>query len=214
MSSANGALATALADLEEERTSELVQRALDAGEDSLAILEQCREGMALVGKRYEENEYFLSDLILAAEIFKNCMATLQPRLATGSVKSRGTVVFGTVKGDVHDIGKNIVVALLRGNGMEVHDLGVDVPPEAIVAKVKETGASIVGLSALLTVSFEGMKDTVDALARAGLRDSVKVMVGGGPVDESVRRYVGADAVGRDATAAIELANRFALEVVR
>lgn len=201
-------LTAALADLEEETVLKLAQERLDAGDDPMAILKSCHEGMAMIGKRYEESEYYVSDLIMAGEIFKQTMAVLSPRLKGDSSGTRGKVVAGTVKGDIHDIGKDIVVTLLKAANYDVLDLGVDVPPEKFVEAVKENGATIVGLSGLLTISFETMKETVAALEAAGVRSKVKVMVGGGPVNEMVRDYVGADAFGADAQAAVTICNQW------
>jgi methanogenic corrinoid protein MtbC1 len=201
-------LAAALADLEEESVLKLAQERLDAGDDPMAILKSCHEGMAMIGKRYEESEYYVSDLIMAGEIFKEAMAVLSPHLKADSAGTRGKVVTGTVKGDIHDIGKDIVVTLLKAANYDVLDLGVDVPPQKFVEAVKESKATIVGLSGLLTISFESMKETIEALNAAGLRSRVKVMVGGGPVTEMVRAYVGADAFGADAQAAVTLCNQW------
>jgi len=201
-------LATALADLEEESALKLVQERLDAGDDPMAILKSCHEGMAMVGKRYEGSEYYVSDLIMAGEIFKEAMALLGSRLKADTSSKRGKVVAGTVKGDIHDIGKDILVTILKAANYDVLDLGVDVPPQKFVEAVKESGATIVGLSGLLTTSFESMKETVAAFEAAGLRSRVKVMVGGGPVNEMVRAYVSADAFGADAQAAVTLCNQW------
>ena len=180
MSSQNDKLINALVDLEEDTFNSLFEDALAAGEDPLILLEKCRKGMEIVGKHFEDKEYFLTDLIMAAEIFKTASSQLEPKLIqTGKVESAGTVVFGTVHGDIHDIGKDIVVAMLRGAGFTVHDLGVDAPTQAFVDKVKETDATIVGMTGLITISYDSMKDTIDALAAAGLRERVKVMIGGG-----------------------------------
>jgi len=193
-----------MSDLEEEAVLQIVQARLEAGDDPLAILNDCREGMALVGKRYEAGEYYVSDLIMAGEIFKQATALVGTKFDIGAGEKRGVVVVGTVKGDIHDIGKDLVVSLLKANGYEVIDLGVDAPAEKFVAAVQSSGAPVVGLSGLLTISFDAMKDTVAALDAAGLRPGVKVMIGGGPVTEQVRAYAGADAVGADAQAAVAL----------
>lgn len=195
-------LVRALSDLEEELVLKLVQERLDAGDEPLDIIAACREGMADVGKRYEAQEYYVSDLIMAGEMFKQAMAVIGEKFQTDSGPTRGTVVVGTVKGDIHDIGKDIVVSLLQAGNYKVVDLGVDVPPGKFVEAVKESGAEVVGLSGLLTISFDAMKETVDALKAAGL--PVKVMIGGGPVSEQVRAYAGADALGVDAQAAVTL----------
>ena len=199
-------LATALSDLEEELALKLVQERLDAGDDPLAIIADCREGMALVGKRYESGEYYVSDLIMAGEVFKQASGLVAAKFQIEEGEKLGKVVVGTVQGDIHDIGKDLVVTLLKANNFEVVDLGVDVPAERFVKAVQESGAKIVGLSGLLTISFDSMKETVSALDAAGLRSQVKVMVGGGPVTEQVRNYVGADAHGSDAQEAVSLAN--------
>ncbi len=205
----NGKLASALIELEEQQVAAMVAQQLSAGTPPLTILDEMRRGMTEIGDRFASGTYFLTDLIMAAEIFGKVMKEVEPRLTGDRGGAAGDVVFATVKGDVHDIGKNIVVAMLRGADFRVHDLGVDVPPERIVEKLKETHAGVLGLSALLTTSFDSMKATVEAMRQAGLRDRVKVMVGGGPVDERVRAYVGADACGHDAQQAVSLARQFA-----
>jgi 5-methyltetrahydrofolate--homocysteine methyltransferase len=204
-------LALAMADLEETKVQGLVKAGLAAGASPNQLLEQCREGMTLIGKRFESGEYFLSDLIMAGEIFKTAAAELTAHGGGGGA-SKGTVVLGTVRGDIHDIGKDIVVTMLRGAGYDVQDLGVDVPAHRFVESVKATGARVVGMSGLLTISFDPMKETVAALRAEGL--PVKVMIGGGPVSESVRAYVGADALGLDAQAAVALTDQWLAQEVR
>jgi methanogenic corrinoid protein MtbC1 len=201
-------LTTAMADLEEATVLKLVKTKLDAGENPMAILASCREGMALVGKRFEACEYYVSELVMAGEIFKQATALLSSRLKTDAIGQRGKVVIGTVKGDIHDIGKDIVVSLLKAANYDVRDLGVDVPPQNFVDAVKETGATVVGLSGLLTVAFDSMKETIIALASAGMRSKVKVMIGGGSVTERVQLYAGADAWGTDAQTAVSLCNQW------
>ena len=204
-------LAAAISDLEDERATELVQQRLGRGDDAAAILASCQDGMIQVGKRYEAGEYFISDLMMAGEIFKKATASLGPRIKTGGA-GRGRIVIGTVKGDIHNIGKDIVVGLLKASGYEITDLGVDVPAQKFVQAVKETGARIVGLSGLLTIAFDSMKKTIDALGRAGL--TVKVMIGGGPVSATVQQYTGADAWGNNAQTAVSLANEWSKEAVK
>lgn len=206
-------LTQALSDLEEDAVLALVQERLDAGEDPLAILAECREGMVQVGQRYESGEYYVSDLIMAGEIFKRANAMLAEKYESDAGEVRGKVVVGTVEGDIHDIGKDLVVGMLRANGYGVTDVGVDATPAKFVEAVQASGATIVGLSGLLTISFDAMKATVDALADAGLRGGVKVMIGGGPTTEQVREYVGADGLGSDAQAAVALCSQWALETV-
>jgi methanogenic corrinoid protein MtbC1 len=199
-------LATAISDLEEVQVLQMVQERLASGTDPQAILTACRDGMALVGQRYEAGEYYVSELIMAGEMFKQTNALLAPHFAAGGGATKGKVVVGTVKGDIHDIGKDLVVGMLKAGGYEVIDLGVDVPAEKFVAAVKESGAKVVGLSGLLTIGFDAMKETVEALKATGL--PVKVMVGGGSLTEKVREYVGADALGNDAQSAVSLTNQW------
>jgi len=202
-------LVNALADLKEEEALKLVKEMLDAGEDSFKIMEYIRRGMEIVGNRFANSEYFISDLIYAGEILKAITALIKPKLAKGAeAKKLGKIIIGTVAGDIHDIGKDIVVFMLEVNGFEVYDLGVDVPPEKFVEKIKETGAPVVGLSGFLTIAFDSMKQTVEAIKKAGLRDKVKIMIGGGQITEEVRRYVGADAYGKDAMEAVALAKKW------
>jgi methylmalonyl-CoA mutase cobalamin-binding domain/chain len=201
-------IAALIAEVEEEETLEEVRRALDDGADPLALVESLREGMMVVGDRFEAKEYFLPDLIIAAEIFKGAIALLEPRLQTTDISNKGTVVIGTVQGDIHDIGKNMVATMLKCNGYDVHDLGVDVSPQAYVEKVSQTKAGLVAMSGLLTLAFDAMKDTVDALAEAGLRNDIKIIIGGGPVNEKVLEYSGADALGNDPAEAVRLAQQY------
>ncbi len=201
-------ISSLIAEIEEDKTLAAVKEALSQGTDPLSLVEALREGMSVVGERFESKEYFLPDLIMAGEIFKQSVALIEPYLAGSNNVSKGTVVVGTVQGDIHDIGKNLVVTMLRCNGYEVHDLGVDVAPQVLVDKVRETGAGLLGLSGLLTLAFDAMKSTIDALQEAGLREQTKVMIGGGPVNEAVMEYCGADAVGKDPTEAIKLAIAF------
>lgn len=202
------ALATMLAELKEKETLEEIGKALNAGTDPLKLVEGLRDGMSEVGRLFEEKEYFLSELIMSAEIFKEAIQLIEPHLAAGTGTPKGSVVIGTVKGDIHDIGKNIVATLLRCGGYEVHDLGVDIPADDFVRKLKETGAPVLALSGLLTLAFDSMKETVDNLSEAGLRDGVKVIIGGGPVNDKVMEYSGADAWGVDASQAVKLVDQF------
>ena len=201
-------LKQAMSDLSEEEVLKLVKDALAADTDPMAILADLRDGMADVGKRYESQEYYVSDLIMAGEMFKQASALVSEKFGSSGGETRGKVVIGTVAGDIHDIGKDIVVSLLKANNFEVINLGVDVPPEKFVEAVKDSGATVVALSGLLTISFDSMKETIEALDAAGLRDEVKVLVGGGPVTEQVCEFVGADAVGADAQAAVALAEKW------
>ncbi len=195
----------AFTELDEDLALLLVKDALAAGMPAFEILKACQDGMTAVGKRFECQDYFVSDLMMSGEIFKQIGVLLEPGLKAGGSKTTGKVVFGTVKGDIHDIGKDIVVNMLKSANFEVIDLGVDVPPETFIKAIKDSGATVVGMSGLLTLAFDSMKATVEAMQAAGLRDKVKVMVGGGPVDANVCKFVGADAWGADAQYAVTLA---------
>jgi methanogenic corrinoid protein MtbC1 len=202
-------LVKTLADLKEQEVIKIVQDRLNAKEDPLKILEDARKGMEIVGKRFASSEYFIPDLVYSGEILKSVTELVKPKLAKAAEsKKLGKIVFGTVAGDIHDIGKNIVVFMLDVNGFEVHDLGIDVPVQKFVDKIKETGAPIVGLSGFLALAFDSMKQTVDAIKAAGLRDNVKVMIGGGQITEEVRKFTGADAYGKDAMAGVSLAKKW------
>ncbi|MDD5205929.1 MAG: corrinoid protein [Desulfobacterales bacterium] len=193
-------LGKALLELNEEKVYLLVRKKLEAGESADRIIHECNSGMVEVGARFERGEYYISELVMSGEILASVMKELGPLL--GSVQqgpSLGKVVIGTVKGDIHDIGKNIVVMFLKGSGFEVIDLGVDVPAEVFVKTVKKEGAKVVGLSVLLNSMFTAMKDVVDKLVEAGLRDQVKVLIGGSPCNEDVRRFTGADYYAKDAS---------------
>lgn len=198
-------LATALKDLDEKKVNEQVEAMLESGISALEIINACNDGMVAVGELFSEGKYYISQLLFSAEILKQVMKRLDPLLEQGAATGvQGKVILGTVKGDIHDIGKNIVATLLRGSGFEVIDLGVDVPPEKFVSAVKETGAKILGLSALLNFTYPEMKNVVDAIATAGLRDAVKIIIGGAPVDEQVRTYSGADFVAKDAVDGVKI----------
>jgi len=160
-----------------------------------------------VGKRYEEEEYFVPELLLSARAMKGSMELLRPLLTAQGAKPTGTVAIGTVKGDLHDIGKNLVASLLEGGGFEVIDLGADVPPEKFIEAIRDKGAHIVCLSALLTVTMPSMKTTIEALKQAGLRDQVKVLVGGAPVTQQYAKDIGADGYGESASNAVALARK-------
>jgi methanogenic corrinoid protein MtbC1 len=195
----------ALAELNEELTLRLVKTALAARVPAYEVLRACQDGMTEVGRRFECQDYFISELMMSGEIFRQLSAILEPGLKAGGTHSAGKVVIGTVKGDIHDIGKDIVVNMLKSANFEVLDLGVDVPPEKFISALKESGASVLGMSGLLTLAFDSMKATVQALEAADLRSKVRVMIGGGPVDGNVCRVVGADDWGANAQHAVRLA---------
>jgi methanogenic corrinoid protein MtbC1 len=202
-------LINTLADLKEKEALQLVEERLRAGEEPLKILDDARGAMEIVGKRFAAGEYFIPELVYSGELLKRINDMVKPKLAKATnVKPQGKVVLGTVAGDIHDIGKDIVAFMLDVNGFEVYDLGVDVPAQKFVEKIKESGAPIVGLSGLLTLAYDSMKQAVEAIKDAGLRNKVKIMIGGGQIDEEIRKYTGADAYGRDAMAAVDLARQF------
>jgi 5-methyltetrahydrofolate--homocysteine methyltransferase len=202
-------LVNALADLKEEEALKIVKDRLSAGEDSLKILEDARKGMEIVGNRFTSSDYFIPDLVYSGEILKEVTELVKPKLSKAvESKKLGKIVFGTVAGDIHDIGKDIVVFMLDVNGFEVHDLGIDVPVQKFVDKIKETGAPIVGLSGFLALAFDSMKETVEAIKAAGLRDKIKIMIGGGQMSDEIKNYTGADAYGKDAMAGVGLAKKW------
>ncbi|NLZ38388.1 MAG: cobalamin-binding protein [Firmicutes bacterium] len=198
-------LAKALRDLDEDKVNELVDAKLEQKVSPIDIINECNEGIVAVGELYASGKYFLTDLMLSGEIMQGVMAKLEPYIAVMSAERQiiGTAVIGTVSGDIHDIGKNIVVNLLRSHGFKVIDLGVDVPTENFVEMVKTSGTKVLGLSALLNTTYPEMKNVIEALKEAGLRDQVKVIIGGAVVNEDVREFTGADAYANDALAGVE-----------
>lgn len=208
-------LIASMTNLEENEVLTIVRQRVELGDDPMSLLEECRAGMAVVGDLFQKREYFLGELMMCGEIFKQAMAIIEPRL-TGKARTTtiGRMVLGTVKGDIHNIGKDFVAGLLRIHGFEVFDLGTDVEPELFADKAAETGAPIVGMSGLITPSFEWMKETVKAIERRNLRDKVRVIIGGGITIKQVQDYVGADAFTRDAAEGVEICKRFLEEVKR
>ena len=202
-------LVKAIADMREEKALKLVKEMVEGGSEPVAILDAAREAMGIVGQRYDEGAYFLPELILAGEMLNQITDIVKPALAKlPEIKRHGKVVIGTVEGDIHDVGKNIVSFMLDVNGFEVLDLGVDVPAQKFVEAIRDFQPQVVGLSGFLTLAFEVMKETVEAIKTAGLRDEVKIMIGGGQVNEEIRKYAGADAYGKDAMAGVSLAQKW------
>lgn len=202
-------LVTAIADLHEEDALRIAKERLDTGDDPLKILGDSRKAMEIVGKRFESKEYFIPDLVYSGEILQEITEMVKPKLdKVVEIERLGKVVIGTVAGDIHDIGKNIVTFMLDISGFEVHDLGVDVPTQKFIEKIEETKAEIVGLSGFLTLAFDAMKETIDVIRDAGLRDRVKIMIGGGQINDEIRKYTGADAYRPDAMSAVSLAKEW------
>jgi methanogenic corrinoid protein MtbC1 len=198
-------LVNAIADMREEQALKLVRGMVEGGSDPMAILDSARDAMDIVGQRYDKGEYFLPELMLAGEMMNQITDMIKPELAKlPEVKRHGKVLIGTVDGDIHDIGKNIVSFMLDVNGFDVLDLGVDISAQKFVEAIRDFEPQVVGLSGFLTLAFDAMKETVDAIQAAGLRDQVKIMVGGGQMDDQVRAHTGADAYGSDAMAAVKL----------
>ena len=203
-------LVEAIVDMREEEALKLVREMVESNSDPRAILDASREAMDLIGQRFEEGTYFLPELMLAGEMMNQITEIIKPKLAEMPDRERhGKVLIGTVEGDIHDIGKNIVSFMLDVNGFEVLDLGVDVPPQKFVEAIQEFQPQVVALSGFLTLSFDSMKNTVAAIKSAGLRDKVKIMIGGGQINEEVNEYAGADGYGKDAVAGISMAKKWA-----
>ena len=202
-------LINAFTQMREEDALKITQDMLDAGTSPNDILDACRAALDAIGKRFEEGAYFLPELMLAGEIMTQITEIVKPKLAeTPESERHGKVLIGTVAGDIHDIGKNIVSFMLDANGFEVLDLGVDVPPKKFVKAIKDFKPQVVALSGFLTLAFDAMKDTVAAIESAGQRDKVKIMIGGGQVNEEIKEYAGADGYGKDAMAGVSLAKKW------
>ncbi|MBC7259071.1 MAG: corrinoid protein [Chloroflexi bacterium] len=203
-------IATKLYEGEDEEVAELVQQALDSGLTPKEILQDgLIAGMDQVGKDFKAGDLFVPEVLIAARAMHAGMNVLRPLLSASDSPTVGKYVIGTVKGDLHDIGKNLVKMMLEGAGFETVDLGTDVAPEAFVQAVQEHKPRIVGMSALLTTTMVNMKSTIDALQEAGLRDSVKIMVGGAPVTAAFAQQIGADAYAPDAATAVDVARKLA-----
>jgi methanogenic corrinoid protein MtbC1 len=186
---------------------EIMQR-LGDGEAPIQLIRELQDGMGQIGQKFESGDYFLSELLMSADLFTKAMEILEPKLQESAMDTIGTIVIGTPKGDIHDIGKNIFCTVAKGNGFEIIDLGIDVPARRFVDAVAEIKPQILGFSALLTPSFEPMKTVVDLLIEQDLRDQVKIIVGGGVTTETVRKYVGADTQTADVMEGIKLCKGF------
>ena len=200
-------LTSALVEMREDDVLAAVRAANEAGTPPADIIAALQAGMKDIGDKYEAGEYFLSELIMSAEIFKRALEELGLDKSAADTGTRGTVVLGTVHTDIHDIGKNIVASVLSANGFKVVDLGVDVPVQQFVDAARENDAKVIGLSCLLTTAFPAMQETVAAFAAAGLRDKVTIMIGGGPVNDDLAQQLGADGAGASAQDAVILAGK-------
>jgi 5-methyltetrahydrofolate--homocysteine methyltransferase len=201
-----------LSDMNEDDAFALAKRMLlEEGADPLRVLELCRKAMDIVGKRFEQGEYFLPELVLAGEMLENIGAIAKPLISQGPGESKrlAKVLIGTVHGDLHDIGKNIVSFMLDINGFEVKDIGVDVPVQTFLEEIDAFKPDVIGLSGFLTIAFDSMKETIAAIESKGMRENRKIMIGGGQIDEAVRNYTGADAFGINAVEAVTLCKGWA-----
>ena len=199
-------LIQAMADMQEEKALQETKRLLNEGIDPTAILNACTTAMQTVGERFETGEYFLPQLIMAGTILKQISEMVKPYIQeqSKSATGHGRVLIGTVKGDIHDIGKNMVTFLLEANGLEVKDIGIDQHPDQFVEAIRQFQPDVVGLSGLLTVAFESMKETVMTIENAGLRDSTRIIIGGAQVSAQVKDYTGADAFAPQAFAGLRI----------
>jgi 5-methyltetrahydrofolate--homocysteine methyltransferase len=201
-----------LVELERDQVLSEVKERLSKGEDPMKIFEECKQGMELVGEKYKNKEYFLAELMLSGDLFREATEMIEPYLGEkkkeGDIK--GKIILATIQGDIHDLGKNILATLLKLERFEVYDLGVDVSPDIVVEKVKEIQPDFLGFSALLTVTFDPMKEVIDKLKEAGLRDKLKIMVGGGITTMLVKDYIGADFQTIDAVQGVQ----YCLELIK
>ncbi len=205
-------LIDAIVELREEEAIGLVKELLDKNVDPYDILNNCRKAVEIIGQRYEKGDYFMPELMLTGEMLNQISELTKEKItddvAQDESKFIGKVVIGTVQGDIHDIGKNIVCFMLDINGFKVINLGEDVPASKFIEAIKEHRPQIVGMSCLLTLAFDKMKETVKAIDEAGLRDKVKIMIGGAPINEQIKEYAGADGWGKDAVEAVSLAKKW------
>jgi len=203
-------LIDAFTDMREEDTARIARELIDSGVDPLSVLEAARQALEIIGQRFETGEAFIPELLMSGEMMKDISNYARPKIMRGAEEGKklGRVLIGTVAGDIHNLGKDIAITMLDINGFEVVDMGVDVPARTFVEKIREIQPDVVGMSGLLTLAFDAMKETVEAIEAAGLRGSVKIMIGGATVDESIRDYVGADAYAPTAMAGVSLAKQW------
>jgi len=200
-------LTQALGELDEEKVTQMLTDFVNSNpseQEAQEVVNACQQGMGIVGDLFEKGEYFVGDLIFAGELLTEAINILKPVIGSKSDQTVGTIVLGTVHGDLHDIGKNIFRSMAEAAGFMVHDLGTDQPVEAFVEKVRQLKPDIVGMSGVLTLAIDSMKDTVEGLKKAGLRDDVKIIIGGNPVTKEACEYVGADAYTTNAAAGVKI----------
>jgi len=199
-----------IVELNENKVMEVVKQKLQNNESSLKIMDDVKEAMKIIGDKFSNKEYFLPELIMSGEILRQIFEILGPKLkeSQASSEKKGKVLLGTVFGDIHDIGKDVVKFMLDANGFDVLDLGVDVPADKFIQSLKEFQPKVLALSGFLTLAYDSMKEIIDKLEAAGLRDSVKIMIGGGTVDERIVEFVGADEYGQSAVDAVNIATKW------
>jgi methanogenic corrinoid protein MtbC1 len=199
-----------IVELNENRVIELLKGRLQNNDDPLGIMDDVKKAMKVIGDRFSKKEYFLPELIMSGEILRQVFEELGPKLkeAQNSQEKKAKVLLGTVAGDIHDIGKDVVKFMLDANGFDVLDLGIDVSADKFIESLKEFKPKVLALSGFLTLAFDSMKEIIEKLKDAGLRDSVKIMIGGGTIDERIVKYVGADAYGQSAVDAVNLATKW------
>ncbi|MPW24442.1 cobalamin-binding protein [Alkalibaculum sp. M08DMB] len=201
-------LTQTIGDLEEDKVIEIIDDFISTNpseEEAAKVVNACQEGMAIVGELFQKGEYFVGDLIFAGELLSDTIDMLKPVIGRSTATIKGKIVLGTVHGDLHDIGKNIFRSMSEAAGFEVYDIGIDQSVNAFVEKVNEIKPDIVGMSGVLTLALESMKDTVDGLKQAGLRDSIKIIIGGNPVNKNASKYIGADAYTTNAAEGVKIA---------
>jgi methylmalonyl-CoA mutase cobalamin-binding domain/chain len=209
------AVRNTILNLDVNKAEQIVEETLKKGTPALTVLKEMAEAMRVMGKRYEDMECFLADLIMAAEVFNRGMKVLKPLLAdVPQTTAQATVIIGTVKGDIHDIGKNIVTTMLTAAGFQVHDVGVDTPPERFIEKLEEFNGQILAMSALLSTSAENIGEVIELLEKNSIRKKVKVIIGGAAVSNALAEEVGADAYGEEAVDAVDICKKFAEEKER
>jgi 5-methyltetrahydrofolate--homocysteine methyltransferase len=197
-----------IVNLDMEGTLQAVEHALRDAPASMIVSEGIAKAMETIGKKYEKGEYFLAELLVSGQVVANALKLLEPYLKDQGAETMGKIVFGTVEGDLHDLGKTIVITLLKSAGFEVYDLGVDVPPQRFIEEIKKVKPDIVAMSALLTTTMDGIESTIDELRRAGVRKSVKILIGGRPLTEEIAKKAGADAYGEDAFVGVDICRRW------